>query len=71
MGSLSAAEQERAVRDVLLAHFQRVKDNKSDDLIAEKLGYGSTEAMHHQFKLWGFPDWLVYKEPPELDRPKR
>jgi hypothetical protein len=54
-----------------LACFLRDKENKSDDQVAEKLGFGSAEAMHHQFRRWDFPDWLLSNEPPEPDRPKR
>src|SRR5215211_6460509 len=71
MSNLSAAEEERAVRELTLTYHQRVYKNQSDDQIAEKLGYGSAEAMIHQFKRWGFPDWLVSSAPPKPDRPKR
>jgi len=71
MESLSVKEQSRALHDAVLAHVQRVEKNKPEDQIAEQLGYGSAEHMHNQFRRWGFPDWLVSKEPPELDRPKR
>jgi hypothetical protein len=71
MSDLSAAERERAVRCMTLACFLRDKENKSDDQVAEKLGFGSAEAMHHQFRRWDFPDWLLSNEPPEPDRPKR
>jgi hypothetical protein len=70
MSSLSVAEQDRAVREVVVAHLKR-EENISDDQIAEQLDYGSAETMHHQFRRWGFPDWLVSREPPELDQPKR
>jgi hypothetical protein len=71
MSDLSAAERDRAVPCITLAYYLRDKENKSDDQVADKLGFGSAEAMIHQFKRWGFPDWLVYSNPPEPDRPKR
>jgi hypothetical protein len=74
MSDLSAAERERAARCIALAslaYLQRDKENKSDDQVAEKLGFGSAEAMLHQFRRWGFPDWLVSSKPLEPDRPKR
>src|SRR5215204_1724425 len=71
MSDLSAAEQERAGRCIALTYLLRYWEGKSDDQIAEKLGFGSAEAMLHQFRNWGFPDWLVSSKPPEPDRPKR
>jgi hypothetical protein len=71
MSDLSAAERDRAVRCITLAYLLRDKENKSDDQVAEKLGFGSAEAMIHQFRNWRFPDWLVSSKPPEPDRPKR
>src|SRR5215218_8775222 len=71
MSDLSAAERDRAVRCIPLAYYLRDKENKSDDQVAEKLGFGSAEAMIHQFRNWDFPDWLVSSKPPEPDRPKR
>ena len=71
MSDLSGAERDRAVRCITLAYIQRDIQNKSDDQVAEKLGFGSAEAMRHQFRRWGFPEWLVSSKPPEPDRPKR
>jgi len=71
MSDLSATERDRAVRCIALAYLLSDKQNKSDDQVAEKLGFGSAEAMIHQFRQWGFPDWLVSSNPPEPDRPKR
>jgi len=80
MSSLSAAEQERAVRSAALAYHLRSKEGRSEEQIAEKLGFGSAEAMHQQFGRWGFPDWLArgragasddhVKEPPERHKRK-
>jgi hypothetical protein len=71
MSDLSAAERERAVRFITLAYYLRENEGKSDDQVAEKLGFGSAEAMIRQFRNWDFPDWLVHSKPPGPDRPKR
>ena len=71
MSDLSAAEQERAGRCLALTYLLRYREGKSDDQIAEKLGFGSAEAMIHQFRNWDFPDWLVSSKSPDPDRPKR
>src|SRR5918911_1756505 len=72
MRDLSAAERYRARHCIeRFARFQRDKENKSYDQVAEELGFGSAEAMIHQFRQWDFPYWLVPSKPPEPDRPKR
>jgi hypothetical protein len=54
-----------------IAYARRDKENKSDDQVAKELGFGSAEAMIHQFRQWDFPYWLVPSKPPKPDRPKR
>jgi hypothetical protein len=71
MRDLSAAERDRALYCMNIAYSRRDKENKSDDQVAEELGFGSAEAMLHQLRQWGFPDWLVFSKPPEPERPKR
>jgi hypothetical protein len=71
MRDLSAAERDRAIYCMNIAYSRRNRENKSDDQVAEELGFGSAEAMIHQFRQWDFPYWLVPSKLPEPDRPKR
>jgi len=59
MRSLSGPERQRALQ--VIAGFcvlQAQPDKYSEKDIAEKLGFGSVEAMHTQLENWEIPEWL-------------
>jgi hypothetical protein len=57
--SLSVNEQERALREAIVAWDLRNNQGASTEQIAERFGYGSVEALHRQFQNWGLPSWVV------------
>ena len=62
MTGLSTKEQERAIREATLVWHLRNKKDASDEQIAERLEYGSVEALRRQLKNWGLPDWVLGEE---------
>jgi len=62
MTSLSVEEQERALREAVLAWHLTNNEGASEEQITERLGYGSVEALRRQLENWGMPDWVVGKE---------
>jgi len=63
MTSLSGSLQKQAFKTVGHLCGLRHSEAHSEDQIAEKLGFGSAEAMYLQLRNWGIPDWLVYGKP--------
>jgi hypothetical protein len=57
--SLSVNEQERALREAIIAWDLRDNQGASSEQIAERFGYGSVEALHRQFQNWSVPSWVV------------
>lgn len=71
MSSLSPAEQERAVREIVLSYHLLTHEGRSWEEIAQRFDYGSVEAMSIQFARWGMPDWLRPDVSTEAARQKR
>ena len=44
----------------------RSKGSYSEEEIAQKLGFGSVEAMRQRFERWKVPEWLAYRQPPKV-----
>ena len=59
MMGLSTKEQERAIREATLVWHLRNNERASAEQIAERLAYGSVEALRRQLKNWGLPDWVL------------
>jgi hypothetical protein len=59
MSSQSNPERQRAL-DVIakLCMLRQKPAAYSEEDIAEKLGFGSVEAMHTQLERWGVPEWM-------------
>jgi len=74
MMGLSTREQERAIREATLVWHLRNNERASAEQIAERLAYGSVEALRRQLKNWGLPDWVLGEEsetrPAKKERPK-
>jgi hypothetical protein len=62
MMGLSTKEQERAIREATLVWHLRNNERASAEQIAERLVYGSVEALRRQLKIWGLPDWVLGEE---------
>jgi hypothetical protein len=62
MMDLSTKEQERAIREATLVWHLRNNERASAEQIAERLAYGSVEALRRQLKNWGLPDWVLGEE---------
>jgi hypothetical protein len=62
MMGLSTKEQERAIREATLVWHLRNNERASAEQIAERLEYGSVEALRGQLKNWGLPDWVLGEE---------
>jgi hypothetical protein len=62
MMGLSTKEQERAIREATLVWHLRNNERASAEQIAERLSYGSVEALRRQLKNWGLPDWVLGEE---------
>ncbi len=62
--ALSGATRKEAYWKVEALCFLRAHKNLSEDEIAEKAGFGGTEAMHQQLRIWGLTGLL----PPEHQR---
>jgi hypothetical protein len=43
--------------------FLRLDRSYSEDEVAQKLGFGSVEAMRIQLKRWGVPEWMLDEAP--------
>jgi hypothetical protein len=70
MMGLSTKEQERAIREATLVWHLRNNERASAEQIAERLEYGSVEALRGQLKNWGLPDWVLGEES-ETNRTKK
>jgi hypothetical protein len=62
MRSLPIREQERALREAVLLWKLKNEEDASDEEIAERLRYGSVEAMHMQHRRWDLPHWIAHDE---------
>jgi hypothetical protein len=75
MMGLSTKEQERAIREATLVWHLRNNERASAEQIAERLAYGSVEALRRQLKNWGLPDWVLGEEsetrPAKKELPKK
>ena len=59
MSSQSSPERQRALNVIaILCLLWQKPDEYSEEDIAEKMGFGSAEAMHTQLKHWGVPEWM-------------
>src|SRR5215217_1010934 len=64
MLNLSNEEREDAFNKLFELRRWR-SSGESEDRIATRLGFASTEEMYRRFKSLGWPDWAVYKESPK------
>jgi hypothetical protein len=83
MGSLSGSERRRAVFTTAMLCVMRKEGTFSEEEVAERLEFGSAEAMYAQLTNWGLPEWLAYpsgspkqehreyREPPSGKRRRR
>ena len=70
MMGLSPEEQERAIREAALVWHLRNNKGASDKQIAERLKYGSVDALRRQLENWGMPNWIAGEES-ETNRGKK
>src|SRR5215212_1014001 len=59
----SGAERRQALEALGMLAFLRLDRRYSEDEVAQKLGFGSVEAMHMQLKRWGVPEWMLDEAP--------
>src|ERR671910_502476 len=59
----SGAERRQALEALGMLAFLRLDRGYSEDEVAEKLGFGSVEAMRIQLKRWGAPEWMLAEAP--------
>jgi hypothetical protein len=75
----SGPTRKEAYQKVAMLCFLRGEGDSSEDKIAEKAGFGSADAMHHQLKVWGLTGLLLPEEEkqtlnvkaPEADRERK
>ena len=59
----SGAERRQALEALGMLAFLRLDRSYSEDEVAQKLGFGSVEAMRIQLKRWGVPEWMLDEAP--------
>src|SRR5919112_4514365 len=59
----SGPERHRALWAFGTLAVLRMDGNHSEDEIAQKLGFGSVEAMRIQLEGWGVPTWMLDEAP--------
>lgn len=64
MEEMSKAQRRELLERVRLLAHVRLEENHSEEEVADKLGFGSVDALY-QLTQWGLPDWLVHREFPQ------
>ena len=59
----SGADRRQALQVLGTLAVLRLDRGYSEDEVAQKLGFGSVEAMHMQLKRWGVPEWMLAEAP--------
>jgi hypothetical protein len=59
----SSAERRQALQALGMLAFLRLDRSYSEDEVAQKLGFGSVEAMRIQLKRRGVPEWMLDEAP--------
>lgn len=63
----SKAEQNRAYFAFLMLATHR-HQSRTDEEAAKQCGFQTTEALHTQLRNWGFPEWLIAKNPADQEK---
>ena len=58
MSSLSGPQRKAALRKIVMLAYLRTTDDLSEEQIADKVGFGSPEAMDRQLKSWSLQELL-------------
>jgi len=67
MDNPTGPERRRALHVTAILAYLRREGGQTEEEIAEKLEFGSPEAMYRQLQNWGLPAWLVGGDSPKED----
>ena len=71
MRNISGPERREAYKRIKELCSLRLQRGFSEDQIADKLGFGSADAMHIQLKNWGLPEWMIKAQVAKEEGKKR